>query len=61
MGHIVFGGLDGAMIFTTPSALLLLLIILPVVGYLGFPRNRFRRVRDISSLALRVILFLLLI
>ncbi|MDX2076601.1 MAG: VWA domain-containing protein, partial [bacterium] len=49
------------MIFTTPSALLLLLIILPVVGYLGFPRNRFRRVRDISSLALRVILFALLI
>lgn len=49
------------MIFTTPSALWLLLLILPVVGYLGFPRNKFRRVRDGSSLILRFVLFLLLI
>ncbi|PJF29389.1 MAG: hypothetical protein CUN52_08665, partial [Phototrophicales bacterium] len=48
------------MIFTTPSALLLLLIILPVVAYVGFPRNKFRRVRDVSSLALRMVLFILL-
>jgi len=49
------------MIFTTPSALWLLLLILPVVGYLGFPRNKFRRVRDGSSLVLRFVLLMLLI
>ncbi|MCU0480797.1 MAG: VWA domain-containing protein [Anaerolineae bacterium] len=49
------------MIFTTPSALWLLLLILPVVGYLGFPRNPFRRVRDGSSLFLRFLLFILLV
>ncbi len=49
------------MIFTTPSALLLLLAILPVVGYLGFPRNRFRRVRDSASVGLRFLLFILLV
>lgn len=49
------------MIFTTPTALLLLLIILPFVIYLGFPRNKFRRVRDVSSLFLRMVLFALLI
>lgn len=49
------------MIFTTPAVLLLLIIILPLVVYWGFPRNRFRRVRDVSSLFLRIILFTLLI
>lgn len=48
------------MTLTTPLALVLLLLI-PVIIYLGWPRNRFRRARDISSLVLRVIIVLLLV
>ena len=43
------------MTITTPAALVLLLAI-PLVVYLGWPRNRFRRNRDITSLILRVII-----
>lgn len=48
------------MTFTTPLALLLLLT-LPVVIYVGLPRVRFRRGRDIASIILRVTLLTLLI
>ncbi len=43
------------MTITTPVALVLLFAI-PLVIYLGWPRNRFRRNRDIASLILRVII-----
>jgi uncharacterized membrane protein/uncharacterized protein YegL len=43
------------MSFTTPLALLLFLL-LPLVLYIGWPRQRFRRVRDSVSLVLRVAL-----
>src|SRR5664279_2358653 len=48
------------MTFTTPLALLLLLTI-PVVIYVGFPRVRFRRGRDVAGLILRLAILLLLI
>jgi uncharacterized membrane protein len=48
------------MSFTTPLALVLLFCI-PFVVYIGFPRQRFRRVRDSVSLVLRVIIMLLLV
>src|SRR5215216_3357095 len=48
------------MAFTTPLALLLLLVI-PAGAYLGWPRVRFRRWRDIISLILRVVMLLLVI
>jgi uncharacterized membrane protein len=48
------------MAFTTPAALLLLLVLVPVV-YLGWPRVAFRRARDLASLGLRILLLLLLI
>ena len=48
------------MAFTTPVALLLLLVLVPVV-YLGWPRVAFRRARDLTSLGLRVVLLLMLI
>ena len=48
------------MQFLTPSALLLLLIALPLVWAIGFPRHAFRRRRDVSSLILRTIIVLLL-
>lgn len=43
------------MTFTTPLALLLLLALLPVI-YLGWPRLKYRRGRDIASLILRVLI-----
>ncbi len=48
------------MTMTTPLALLLLLLIIPV-AYIGWPRQRFRRVRDGFSLLLRVVILLLLV
>ena len=49
------------MQFSTPSAALLLLIALPLVWALGFPRHAFRRRRDVSSLVLRSIIVTLLV
>lgn len=48
------------MIFSTPVAFLLLLII-PVVLYIGWPRQRFRRNRDVISMVLRVTIILLVV
>ena len=48
------------MIFTTPLALLLLLL-LPVFAYVGWPRLAFRRRRDVLSLALRLLIVSLLV
>lgn len=48
------------MTFSSPLALVLLLVI-PFVAYVGWPRQRFRRRRDITSLLLRVVILLLLI
>lgn len=48
------------MSFTIPLALLLLLTI-PVIVYLGWPRVRYRRWRDAASLLLRVVVVTLLI
>ncbi|TVR21553.1 MAG: VWA domain-containing protein [Anaerolineaceae bacterium] len=49
------------MTFTSPSALLLLLIALPIVCYIGWPRSRWRRGRDSVSLFLRVSIVTLLV
>jgi uncharacterized membrane protein len=48
------------MTFTTPVALVLLLAI-PLVIYLGFPRYAYRRLRDSFSLVLRITILLLLV
>ncbi len=48
------------MTFTTPLALVLLICI-PVLLYWGWPRQVYRRARDISSLILRTIITLLLV
>lgn len=48
------------MIFTTPLAFVLLLSI-PLILYIGWPRQRFRRTRDIISLVLRISIVTLLI
>ncbi len=48
------------MTFTTPLALLLLLLV-PMVIYIGWPRVRYRRGRDVASLILRVAIFALLV
>lgn len=48
------------MSFSTPLALILLLV-LPGVIWVGRPRNRFRRTRDLISLALRCTILALLI
>ncbi len=48
------------MTFTSPQALLLLILI-PLVLYLGWPRQRFRRTRDIISNTLRTVILLALI
>lgn len=48
------------MSFSTPTALILLLALLPV-WYVGWPRQRFRRRRDYSSLLLRTLIMLLLV
>ncbi len=48
------------MTFTTPFALVLLICI-PVLLYWGWPRQAYRRARDISSLILRSIITLFLV
>lgn len=48
------------MSFTTPIALVLL-IVLPAIVYIGWPRHAFRRRRDIFSLLLRSAIVLLLV
>ena len=48
------------MSLATPQALWLLLLLPPLV-WLGWPRQRFRRARDATSLALRVLLLLCLV
>jgi Mg-chelatase subunit ChlD len=48
------------MTITTPVALVLLLTI-PLIIYLGWPHNRFRRQRDSASLILRTVIVLLLV
>ena len=48
------------MTFTTPLALVLLICI-PVLLYWGWPRQAYRRARDVSSLILRTIITLLLV
>jgi uncharacterized membrane protein len=48
------------MTFTTPIALVLLICI-PILIYWGWPRQLFRRARDIGSLILRTIITLLLV
>src|SRR5688572_19168469 len=48
------------MTLSTPVALVFLLII-PFIAYLGWPRQRYRRLRDSLSLALRVAIVCLLV
>lgn len=48
------------MTFTTPLAFVLLLV-LPLVLYIGWPRQRYRRTRDILSLILRCTIVTLLV
>jgi uncharacterized membrane protein len=48
------------MSFSAPLGLLLIILLLPVI-YFGWPRQRFRRARDIASLFLRVTILALLI
>src|SRR5215813_12907211 len=48
------------MSFSTPLALVLLVCI-PLVLYLGWPRQRYRRSRDVLSLVLRTAIMLLLV
>jgi uncharacterized membrane protein len=48
------------MSFSTPLALVLLVCV-PVVLYLGWPRQRFRRSRDLFSVFLRAAIMLLLV
>ncbi len=49
------------MQFTAPAAALLLVILLPLLWLIGFPRHAFRRRRDISSLLLRSLIVALLV
>ena len=49
------------MQLTAPHVALLLLLLLPVVWIIGFPRHAFRRRRDISSLFLRSLIIVLLV
>ncbi len=49
------------MQLTAPLVALLLLIVLPVIWFIGFPRHAFRRRRDISSLLLRTLIIVLLV
>lgn len=49
------------MQFTAPAVALLLLILLPLLWLIGFPRHAFRRRRDISSLLLRSLIVALLV
>ena len=49
------------MQFTTPSVALVLLIVLPIIWIVGFPRIAFRRRRDVSSLLMRTLIVVLLV
>jgi Ca-activated chloride channel family protein len=49
------------MSFASPNTLLLLLIILPLVWRIGWPRFAFRRRRDIASLLLRTVIMILMV
>ncbi len=49
------------MQFTAPSVALILLLVLPLIWFIGFPRHAFRRRRDISSLLLRTVIIVLLV
>ena len=49
------------MQLTAPHVALVLLVLLPVIWALGFPRHAFRRRRDIVSLLLRTLIMLLLV
>lgn len=49
------------MSLTTPDALLLLLILLPAVAVIGWPRLRYRRRRDAAALVLRLVLVTLIV
>jgi len=49
------------MQLTAPHVALILLLLLPVVWAIGFPRYEFRRRRDISSLLLRSLIIVLLV
>ena len=48
------------MTFTTPLALVLLICV-PLLLYWGWPRQAYRRARDIGSLILRTMITLLLV
>ncbi|GAB1419980.1 VWA domain-containing protein [Anaerolineales bacterium] len=47
--------------FATPIALILLIMVLPLIVWLGYPRYAYRRKRDISSLVLRSLIMILLV
>ncbi len=49
------------MSFSSPLALLLLVVVLPIVLYVGWPRSGYRRRRDSLSLVLRLMIMLLLV
>ncbi|GAB5493298.1 MAG: VWA domain-containing protein [Phototrophicaceae bacterium] len=49
------------MSFASPNTLWLLLIILPIIWYIGYPRIAFRRRRDTTSLILRTIIMTLIV
>ncbi len=49
------------MQFTAPHVALILILFLPLIWLIGFPRHAFRRRRDISSLLLRTLIIVLLV
>ena len=49
------------MQLTAPHVAIVLLLLLPVVWIIGFPRHAFRRRRDVASLAMRTVIMALLI
>ena len=49
------------MQLTAPHVALILLVLLPLVWGIGFPRYVFRRRRDITSLILRTLIIMLLV
>ncbi len=49
------------MSFASPNLLGLLLIVLPLVAYIGFPRLPYRRQRDTLSLILRSVLVIMIV
>ena len=49
------------MQLTAPHIALILLLLLPLIWRIGFPRHAFRRRRDISSLLLRTLIIVLLV